>query len=207
MRTDGPDGQFQVNEKSFFFCFQEPVCDAMVERNAKKLLEIANNESTVKTICTTLRLCDIWHCINEETTKCCFILFHYKKLTHTGFMKWCSIEVHQLFCLLYKINHSIHLFLKRLFWANHLFGANPGVKLLGSQESGFDRFFLQRSSILVGRLCNLCRIVVSNVGVKSCHQHQWFIQQLLDILLICFDPVNTVIGEWIRPVGQESYGL
>ena len=49
---------FRSMENSFFY-YQEPICDAMVERNAKKLLEIANNESTVKTICTTLRLCDI----------------------------------------------------------------------------------------------------------------------------------------------------
>lgn len=37
----------------------EPVCDQMVERNAKQLLGMSNNVSTAKDICSTLRLCEI----------------------------------------------------------------------------------------------------------------------------------------------------
>ena len=95
------------------------------------------------------------------------------------------------------------------FWADFL------VKLLRREESERDSGFLQCRALLVGLLrtfCDICstlsamggglcmavRTVITQVAVENSRQHQRFVEERVDALLICYNAHNAVLGERAR---------
>ena len=46
--------------------------------------------------------------------------------------------------------------------------------------------------------------IVTDVGIEGCHQHQRFVKKLADPVTIGLDTDDTIFGEGIGAIGQES---
>lgn len=92
------------------------------------------------------------------------------------------------------------------FWAEHVLGENPLVELLFSQEAQLKGRFLKVELVLVGVAGNLCAFVVSDVRVESSHQHEGFVQELCNSVLVCLDADHTILGEGLARVSDQSNG-
>jgi len=51
------------------------------------------------------------------------------------------------------------------------------------------------------------RVVIADMRVQCCHQHQRFIHQFADTLLVGFDVHHAIVGETHACIGDEADGL
>lgn len=75
--------------------------------------------------------------------------------------------------------------------AQHFLGAHPVVEVLLS-DSGLQGLLLEGGAILVGRLGDLSRLVVTNMGIESGYQHQGLANNLGQFFLIGLHALSTI---------------
>lgn len=94
-------------------------------------------------------------------------------------------------------------FLLELSGAHHLLRAHPLIELRLSQVTQLQRRLLQREALLVGVLCNVGSLVISDVGVQSSHQHQGVVHQLVDPPGIRLQTSQAVPDERLASVSNQ----
>ena len=94
-----------------------------------------------------------------------------------------------------------------LLWSNHLLWFDILIELFGSENPKTESWLLQWSSLLVSLLSSLCCIIVSNVWIKSRHQHEWILHQLINSLTIRLETIQTVLSEGDTRISENAQGM
>merc|ERR1712241_663513 len=97
-----------------------------------------------------------------------------------------------------KVNRSV--------WPQHVLWPDPLLELFLREVAEIESLLLQSRPVLVGSLGNLGGLVVANVRVESCDQHERLVHQLVDLLLVGLNPHHAVVSEGGAGVSDQSDG-
>src|SRR5947209_909593 len=89
----------------------------------------------------------------------------------------------------------------------HLFRFDVLVKLLACQESKLYGGFAQRYAFLVGILGNLGGVVVADVRIERCDEHERVLQVLVNLLAVKLYASDAVVNKAVTSILDEAYGM
>ena len=90
---------------------------------------------------------------------------------------------------------------------HHLLGMEYLVELLCSEEAERDACLLQADVLIERLVCRLGGVLVANVWIERCDEHERAVQVLVHLLAVRLDADGAAVVERLEGVGEQARRL